>query len=226
MARILLVEDEPALARSIRIGLQDEDYLVDHARDGEEALWLAGAGHHDAVILDLRIPKLSGWEVCRRIRSGGSQVPVLMLTACDTEEDVVRGLDAGADDYVTKPFSWPELLARVRALLRRAQAQSADCLSIADLELDPRAKRVRRGGEEVVLTLHEYRVLELLARHAGSVLSRARITAAVWPDEIGPDSNVLEVLVSHLRRKLERPGAAKLIHTRRGVGYLLAPEEE
>ena len=226
MARILLVEDEPALARSIRIGLQDEDYLVEHARDGEEALWLAGAGHHDAVILDLRIPKLSGWEVCRRIRSGGSQVPVLMLTACDTEEDVVRGLDAGADDYVTKPFSWPELLARVRALLRRAQAQSADCLSIADLELDPRAKRVRRGGEEVVLTLHEYRVLELLARHAGSVLSRARITAAVWPDEIGPDSNVLEVLVSHLRRKLERPGAAKLIHTRRGVGYLLAPEEE
>lgn len=226
MARILLVEDEPALARSIRVGLQDEDYLVDVARDGEEALWLAGAGHHDAVVLDLRIPKVDGWEVCRRIRSGGSAVPVLMLTACDAEQDVVRGLDAGADDYVTKPFSWPELLARLRALLRRAAARAAPTLRVADLELEPEGHRALRDGEEIVLTAHEYRVLEILARRAGSVVSRARITAAVWPDELGPDSNVLEVLISHLRRKLERPGAPKLIHTRRGVGYLLAPEAE
>jgi DNA-binding response OmpR family regulator len=225
MTRLLLVEDEPSLARSILVGLKDEKYVVDHARDGEDALWQAESGNHDAVILDLRIPKVDGWEVCRRLRARGSAVPVLMLTACDALEDVVRGLDAGADDYLTKPFAFAELLARVRALLRRASTQRSARLRLADLELDPAARRVWRAEHEVVLTGHEYRVLEHLMRHAGAVQSKSRITAAVWDDDIGPDSNVLEVLISSLRRKLDCAGSPPLLHTRRGVGYLLAEDE-
>jgi DNA-binding response OmpR family regulator len=222
MARILLVEDEERLARSLLVGLRDEQYVVDHARDGEEALWQAESGNHDLVVLDLRIPKVSGLEVCRRLRASGSALPILILTACDTTTDVVKGLDHGADDYLTKPFEFTELLARIRALLRRGSNGQSACLQLADLEMDVAQRRVRRSGHEIALSNLEFRVLEHLLRHAGAVQSKSRIAAAVWDDELGPDSNVLEVLISHLRRKLDQDHARPLLHTRRGVGYLLA----
>ncbi|TAH38016.1 MAG: response regulator transcription factor [Planctomycetota bacterium] len=224
MTRILLVEDEERLARSLGVGLRDEDYLVDLARDGEEALWFAGSGNHDLMILDLRIPKVDGWEVCRRLRANGSPVPILMLTACDAKEEIVAGLDLGADDYLPKPFEFSELLARVRALLRRGTMIRSARLQLADLEMDVKARRVWRAGREIALSSMEFRVLEHLLRNAGTVQSRARIAAAVWDDELGPDSNVLEVLVSHLRRKLDRDFQPPLLHTRRGEGYLLSDE--
>lgn len=222
MARLLLVEDEERLARSLLVGLRDEQYVVDHARDGDEALWQAGAGHHDLVVLDLRIPKVDGLEVCRRLRAQGSVLPVLILTACDATTDVVKGLDCGADDYLTKPFEFAELLARIRSLLRRGSAGQSACLQLADLEMDVARRSVRRAGEEIVLSNLEFRVLEHLLRNAGAVQSKSRISAAVWDDELGPESNVLEVLISHLRRKLDHDRAAPLLHTRRGIGYVLS----
>ena len=221
MTRILLVEDEERLARSLMVGLRDEEYVVDHARDGEEALWLASAGHHDLILLDLRIPKISGIDVCQKIRLDGCVIPILMLTACDSKEDIVRGLDVGADDYVTKPFDFEELLARIRAMLRRGAPTKSERLRVADLEMDIGERRVWRGGEEIPLSNMEFRVLEHLLRNAGRVQSKSRIAAAVWDDELGPDSNVLEVLVSNLRRKLDRQVDRSLLHTRRGAGYLL-----
>ena len=222
MTRLLLVEDEERLARSLIVGLAEEQYVVDHARDGEEALWMAAAGHHDVMVLDLRIPKVDGWEVCRRLRADGSALPILMLTACDTHEDVVAGLDLGADDYLPKPFEFSVLLARLRAILRRDTGARSARLCIADLEMDVKARRVWRAGSEVTLSNLEFRVLEHLMRHAGSVQSKSRISAAVWDNELGPESNVLEVLVSNLRRKLDRGFVPALLHTRRGAGYLLA----
>ncbi len=225
MVRLLLVEDEDALARSLIRGLREEGYVVDHARDGEEALWAAGSTLHDAMILDVRIPRPDGREVCRRLRHDGSRLPILMLTACDANEDIVAGLDAGADDYVTKPFQFAVLLARLRALVRRGSAGTSARLSIADLELDVAARRAWRGGEPVDLTEMEFRVLEHLMRHAGRVQTKARLSAALWDDEIGPGSNALEVHVANLRRKIDAPPATRLLHTRRGVGYVLELEE-
>jgi DNA-binding response OmpR family regulator len=225
MTRILLVEDEERLARPLVMGLREEQYVVDHARDGEEALWYASAEHHDLVVLDLRIPKIDGWEVCRRLRGNGSTVPILMLTACDTTDDIVAGLDLGADDYLTKPFEFTELLARLRAMLRRRAARRTARLAVADLEMDVKARRVWRAEKEITLSNMEFRVLEHLLRNAGSVQSKSRIGAAIWDDEIGPDSNVLEVLVSNLRRKIDRGFEPPLIHTRRGAGYLLSEDD-
>ncbi len=222
MSRLLLVEDEERLARSLEVGLRDEGYVVDRAADGEEALWLAGARHHDGVILDLRLPRVGGLEVCRRLRDRGDRTPILVLTACDATGDVVAGLDRGADDYLKKPFEFAELLARLRALVRRGSSGTAVRLRLADLELDAAARRVWRAGREVELTALEFRLLEFLLLHAGAVLERARIAAALWDDELGPDSNVLEVLVSNLRRKIDRGAAPHLLHTRRGSGYVLA----
>lgn len=224
MSRILLVEDEDRLARSIAVGLTDEGYVVDRARDGEEALWLAGAEHHDALILDLRLPKLGGLEVCRRLRGGGSKTPILVLTACDETRDVVAGLDCGADDYLRKPFEFAELLARLRALVRRGSSGASARLRLDDLEIDTAAQRVWRGGQAIALSHMEYRLLEFLLLHGGAVQSKARLAAALWNDELGPESNVLEVLISNLRRKLERDGARPLLHTRRGAGYVLMAE--
>lgn len=224
MTRLLLVEDEQGLARSLILGLREEQYLVDHASDGEEALWLAESGHHDLMILDLRIPIVDGWEVCRRLREQGSKVPILMLTACDTREDIVAGLDVGADDYLAKPFDFTELLARLRAMLRRDSMHRSECLTLADLRMDIAAHRVWRGDKEIPLSLLEFRVLEFLLRHAGSIQSKARISAAVWQDELGPESNVLEVLISNLRRKIDRHRKPPLLHTRRGAGYYLAAD--
>lgn len=222
MTRILIVEDEERLARSLTIGLRDEQFVVDHARDGEEALWFASANHHDLILLDLRLPKIDGLEVCRRLRAEGAPVPILMLTACDTTNDIVKGLDLGADDYLTKPFEFTELLARIRSVLRRGSTGRSARLQLADLEMDIKTRRVWRAGQEVTLSNMEFRVLEHLMQNAGSVQSKSRIAAAIWDDDIGPDSNVLEVLVSHLRRKLDREFETPLLHTRRGAGYLLS----
>ena len=226
MTRLLLIEDEAGLARSLRAGLQEEQYVVDHAADGDSGLWQAQSQHHDAMILDLRIPGISGLEVCRRLRAVRSQLPILMLTACDAPEDIVAGLDAGADDYMTKPFAFAELLARLRALVRRGSAGTSALLQIGDLALDTVRREVMRGGKVVALRNMEYRVLEHLVRHAGAVQTKARIAAAVWSDEIGPDSNVLEVHIASLRRKLDSGRTARLIHTRRGIGYLVSVESE
>ena len=222
MTRILIVEDEERLARSLTIGLRDEQFVVDHARDGEEALWFASANHHDLILLDLRLPKIDGLEVCRRLRAEGAPVPILMLTACDTTNDIVKGLDLGADDYLTKPFEFTELLARIRSVLRRGSTGRSARLQLADLEMDIKTRRVWRAGQEVTLSNMEFRVLEHLMQNAGSVQSKSRIAAAIWDDDIGPDSNVLEVLISHLRRKLDREFEPPLLHTRRGAGYLLS----
>lgn len=224
MTRVLIVEDEPRLARSLQVGLTDEAYVVDVAADGEEALWFASSGNHDAVVLDLRLPKLGGLEVCRRLRARGVSIPILMLTACDTTDDIVAGLDAGGDDYMTKPFELAELLARLRALLRRGSGGSSAVLRVADLELDTAMRAVRHEGRPLALTNMEYRLLEFLMLHAGSVQSRDRIAAALWSDETGPDSNVLEVLVSGLRRKLHDGSDRQLLQTRRGVGYVLTED--
>ena len=221
MARILLIEDDDGLARSIVLGLRDEDYVVDRAADGEEGLWQAASGLHDALILDLRLPGLPGLELCRRLRAGGSELPVLMLTASDTPAEVVVGLDSGADDYLTKPFDFEVLLARLRALLRRGSTGGGAVLRTADLELDCARRRARRGGLEIELSAMEYRLLEHLVRHAGRVQSRSALAAALWDDPIGPDSNVLEVLISKLRRKIDDGRERPLIRTRRGEGYLL-----
>ena len=221
MSRLLLVEDEERLARSLEIGLREEGYVVDRAADGVEAIWRAQSQLHDGVILDLRLPRLGGLEVCRRLRARGDRTPILILTACDATADVVAGLDRGADDYLTKPFDFAELLARVRALIRRGSAGAAARLRLDDLELDTAARRVFRGGREIVLTGLEFRLLEFLLLHAGAVQSRGRIAAALWDDELGPDSNVLEVLVSNLRRKLDRGATTPLLHTRRGAGYFV-----
>jgi len=222
MTRILLVEDEERLARTLVLGLREEDYIVDHARDGEEALWFASTEHHDAVILDLRLPKVTGWDVCRHLRKSGSTVPVLMLTACDTTDDIVTGLDLGADDYLTKPFEFSELLARIRSMLRRGTLSRSARLRLADLEMDVKAHRLWRADREISLSNMEFRVLEHLLRNAGTIQSKSRIAAAIWDDEIGPDSNVLEVLISNLRRKIDRDFEPPLIYTRRGAGYLLS----
>jgi two-component system OmpR family response regulator len=224
MSRLLLVEDEDRLARSLEIGLRDEGYVVDRAADGVEALWHAQSQLHDGVILDLRLPRLDGLEVCRRLRARGDRTPILILTACDATADVVAGLDRGADDYLRKPFDFAELLARVRALLRRGSSGAEARLRLDDLEFDTAARRVFRGGREVALTGLEFRLLEFLLLHAGAVQSRSRISAALWDDELGPDSNVLEVLVSNLRRKIDRGAATPLLHTRRGAGYCVGVE--
>ncbi len=225
MTRLLLVEDEDRLARSLVVGLHDEGYVIDHARDGEEALWYAQSGNHDAILLDLRLPKMGGLEVCRRLRESGDVTPILMLTACDTTQDIIQGLDLGADDYLTKPFEFTELLARLRAILRRGSTHRSSKMCLADLELDPKTKRVWRSDNEISLSNMEFRVLEHLMQNAGTVQSKTRICAAVWDDDLGPESNVLEVLISHLRRKIDRNYPTSLLHTRRGAGYLLASME-
>ncbi|MHC4777909.1 MAG: response regulator transcription factor [Planctomycetota bacterium] len=221
MTRVLVVEDEKALARALKKGLASERYAVDMVHDGEEALWAAKEGEHDLVVLDLMLPKLSGMEVCRRLRKKSVDVPILMLTAKDTVEDIVAGLDAGANDYLTKPFEFPEFLARVRALLRTRASAGSSVLRIADLELDTAAKSVARGGDEVVLTSKEFQLLEYLLRNQGSVLSPERLLTALYEFDDDPESNVLRVYIANLRRKIDRGHDTKLIHTLRGLGYVV-----
>jgi two-component system response regulator MprA len=220
--KILVVDDERAVRDSLRRALELEGYEIELAADGREALYrLDGDAQPDAVILDVLMPGLDGLEVCRRIRAGGSSVPVLMLTARDAVENRVEGLDAGADDYVTKPFALEELLARVRALIRRTADSTDERLRFADLELDPGTREVTRGGESIELTRTEFSLLELFMRNPRQVLTRSIIFERVWGYDFGFASNSLDVYIGYLRRKTEGGGRPRLIHTVRGVGYAL-----
>jgi DNA-binding response OmpR family regulator len=220
--RILLVEDEPDAARMVAKGLREQSYAVDVVGDGEAACEQAQLNDYDAIVLDVLLPVKDGLEVCRSLRREGRSVPILMLTARDAVEHRIAGLDSGADDYLTKPFEFGELLARLRALLRRASRPLLpERLQIGTLELDTRAHRAWIRGREVPLTAREYALLEYLARRRGEVIGRAEIAEHVWDDSYDPFSNVIEVYVRRLRRKLDRPGEESLIRTRRGEGYSL-----
>jgi two-component system, OmpR family, response regulator MprA len=222
--KILVVDDERAVRESLRRALELEGYEIELAEDGREALErLAREDQPDAVILDVLMPGVDGLEVCRTLRSQGSRLPVLMLTARTQVEDRVEGLDAGADDYLTKPFALEELLARVRALLRRSgdDGASGDKLSFADLELDPGTREVTRGDERIELTRTEFSLLELFLRNPRQVLTRSVIFERVWGYDFGFASNSLDVYIGYLRRKTEASGKPRLIHTIRGVGYAL-----
>jgi len=218
--RILIIEDDEAILRVLRRALAYEGYRVDAAPDGESGLNQARDYHPDLVILDWMLPGMDGLEVCQRLRAGGS-VPVLMLTAKDTLQDRVQGLDAGADDYMVKPFELDELLARVRALLRRTQPERVPLLSFADLTLDTSTRQASRRGRVISLTAKEYDLLELFMRHPRQVLTREMIFDRVWGYDFGGESNVLDVYIRYLRQKLEIDDEQRLIHTVRGVGYVL-----
>ncbi len=219
--RILVVEDDRRIRDLLRRGLLFEGYTIDTAEDGETALRVAREMAPDAVILDVMLPKLDGLEVCRRLRSA-SNVPILMLTARDSVQDRVTGLDAGADDYMVKPFAFDELLARLRALFRRHRMEVApEVYRYADLELTPRTRQVRRGGDGVELTAKEFDLLELFMRHPGQVLTREVIYEHIWEYDFGGESNIIEVYVRYLRSKLEAGGKSRLLQTVRGVGYAL-----
>lgn len=219
--RILIVEDEVKMAKLLKRGLQEEGYAVDLAPTGEEALWLATENDYDVVLLDVMLPDIDGFEVCRRLRAAGRWAPVLMLTARDGVDDRVTGLDAGADDYLPKPFSFAELLARIRSLLRRISRQPSTVLRVGDLTLDPATHRVRRAEREVSLTAKEFALLELFMRHPDEVLSRTRIIEHVWDFAYEGDSNVVDVYVRYLREKIDRPFGRSSLETVRGVGYRL-----
>ena len=224
--RILLVEDEPSAAQMLAKGLREQSYAVDVATDGEAAVYQAGINDYDLVILDVMLPLKDGLEVCRELRAEGLTFPILMLTARDAPLDRVAGLDMGADDYLTKPFDFHELLARLRALLRRGPALRPETVEIADLSIDMRARRVRRGGRQIELTAKEYALLEYMARRAGEVVTRAEIAEHVWEENFDPFSNLIEVYVQRLRRKIDEGHAPKLLRTRRGEGYVLASAKE
>jgi two-component system response regulator MprA len=220
--KILVVDDERAVRESLRRALELEGYEIELAADGSEALYrLEGSEEPDAMILDVLMPGVDGLEVCRRLRGSGSKLPVLMLTARTEVEDRVAGLDAGADDYVTKPFALEELLARVRALLRRTGDEEGDVVRFGDLELDPTTREVTRAGRPIELTRTEFSLLELFMRNPRQVLTRTIIFERVWGYDFGYASNSLDVYIGYLRRKTEADGEPRLIHTVRGVGYAL-----
>ena len=224
--RILLVEDEQSAARMLAKGLRESAYAVDVAGDGEDALYRTSINDYDLIILDVMLPRINGFEVCRRLRSEGISVPVLMLTARYSVGDRIAGLDIGADDYLTKPFDFKEFLARVRALLRRGPELHSETLQIADLTINTLSRRVRRAGRPIDLTAKEYAMLDYLARHANQVIGRADIAEHVWDESFDPFSNLIEVYIQRLRRKIDDGQAKKLLRTRRGEGYMLTGEEE
>ncbi|MBT1585087.1 response regulator transcription factor [Curtobacterium flaccumfaciens] len=222
--RVLVVDDEVRLADGVRRGLEAEGWAVDVANDGVDGLWHAREFRYDAIVLDLMMPGLSGWAVCAQLRADGDWTPVLMLTAKDGEWDQVEALDAGADDYVTKPFSHPVLVARLRALVRRGARERPTVLTLGDLVVDPAARTVARGETPVELTSREFAVLEYLARHPGQVRSKRDVIESVWDVDFEGDPNIVEVYVGHLRRKLDRPFGRAAIETVRGAGYRLAAD--
>ena len=219
--RILLVEDDTAIARSLKEGLEDEAYAVDVANDGSEGYRTAVADEYDVIILDIMLPEMNGYEVCRALRNDGNKTPILMLTARDTERDIVEGLDTGADDYLAKPFSFDVLLVRIRALLRRPNEKLEEILQVGDLKLDPSSKKVTRASQEINLTAKEYGVLEYLMRNKGKVLSKEQIISHVWDFDADVLPNNVELFIMFLRRKIDKPFKSKLIHTVSGFGYKL-----
>jgi DNA-binding response OmpR family regulator len=222
LVRILLVEDEPAAAQMVAKGLREQTYAVDLAGDGEAALYQASINDYDLILLDINLPGKDGLEVCRELRASGSIVPVLMLTARDAIQDRVAGLDTGADDYLTKPYAFHELLARVRAVMRRGPALSSDKIEVGDLVIDKKARIVKRAGQVIELTAKEYALLEYLVRRADEVVGRADIAEHVWDENFDPFSNLIEVYIQRLRRKIDDNFPTKLLRTRRGEGYVLS----
>lgn len=222
--RILVIEDEPAAAHVLAKGLREHAYAVDVAADGATALAQLRDTEYDVVILDVLLPRIDGFELCRRVRAEGATVPILMLTARGGVDERVTGLNAGADDYLSKPYHFPELIARVRALLRRGPVLEPAELTLADLLIDTRGQRVTRAGRPVSLTAKEYGLLEYLARRRGQVVSRADIAEHVWDGGYDPASNLIEVYIQRLRRKVDDGHEVKLIQTRRGAGYTLSEE--
>jgi heavy metal response regulator len=224
--RILVVEDDRKVASFVKRGLEEEGYAVDIAADGEAGLQMGLDRLHDAIVLDVMLPNLPGFQVVRELRKARVITPVLMLTARDAVEDRVQGLDAGADDYLTKPFAFAELLARLRALLRRGTEARSPRLELADLVLDPAARTVTRAGAEVPLTNREFALLEYLMRNAGHVCPRTRIAEHVWDYSFDSGTNVIDVYVNYLRKKIDAGREPKLLHTVRGVGYVLKEGHE
>lgn len=220
--RILVVDDEPALRESVARSLRFEGYVVDTAADGVEALEKLPDVRPDALVVDVMMPRLDGVEVCRRVRDNDDRTPILLLTARDSVQDRVRGLDAGADDYLVKPFALEELLARLRAMLRRGSGPSGEPpLVVGDLRIDPQTWTVTRGGRKLTLTRTEFNLLEYLARHREQVLTRGQLYEGVWGWDLEGSSNSVDVFIGYLRKKLEADGELRLLHTVRGVGYVL-----
>jgi two-component system OmpR family response regulator len=222
--RVLVVEDERKLAELLRRGLGEEGYAADLADRGEEALWMAQAVSYDAIVLDVMLPGADGFEICRRMRGNGVWSPVLMLTARDAVDDRVSGLDAGADDYLAKPFAFEELLARLRALTRRAPAERPPVLEVGDLRLDPAAHKAWRGDQELVLSAKEFALLELFMRRPGLTLSRTQLLDGAWDMAFESRSNIIDVYIRYLREKIDRPFGRDSIETIRSVGYRLRAE--
>lgn len=222
--RVLVVDDEQRLARSIKVGLEAEGFAVDVAHNGTDGLWLARENPYDAIVLDLMLPGINGYQVCSALRADEIWTPILMLTAKDGEWDQVEGLDTGADDYLTKPFSFPVLVAHLRAVARRGAPERPTALTLGDLTIDTAAHRVRRGTTEISLTAREFAVLAVLARHKGDVMSKRQILEAVWDIDFDGDPNIVEVYIGHLRGKIDRPFGRGAIQTLRGAGYRLASD--
>ena len=222
--RILVAEDHATLARSIANGLREENFAVDLTFDGGEALHLALANPYDCIVLDVMLPTKDGWQIVQSLRREGSKTPVLFLTARDGVDDRVRGLNLGGDDYLVKPFAWEELLARVRALVRRGHGHESPQIKVADLEIDMTAKVVRRGGKSIALSAKEFALLEYLAHREGQVVSRSDIWEHLYDHADETTSNVVDVYIGYLRNKIDRDYPVKLIHTRRGLGYVLTAE--
>jgi len=223
--RVLIVEDEIKMASLIRRGMREEGLAADVAIKGEDALWMAGSTEYDAIVLDVMLPGIDGFETCRRLRADGVWAPVLMLTARDGIEDRVAGLDGGADDYLVKPFSFDELLARLRALARRGSVQRAPELSVGDLRLNPATRQAWRAETEIALSSKEFSLLEIFMRRPGEVLSRYQLLEHAWDYEYENRSNVVDVYVRYLREKVDRPFGVATIETVRGAGYRLRPPD-
>jgi DNA-binding response OmpR family regulator len=224
--RLLLVEDDTRIARFVARGLQEQAYAVDVVGDGDEAVYQVEINDYDLIVLDVMIPRKDGFAACQAIRALGKRMPILMLTARDAVEDRIKGLDCGADDYLTKPFEFGELLARLRALLRRPKDLQPAQIRVGDLELDTGAQTAKRSGRTIALTSKEYALLEYLARNAGRVIGRAEIAEHVWDESFDPFSNLIEVYVNRLRRKLGGEDGNVLLQTRRGSGYILSSPSE
>ena len=223
--RILVVEDDAALASVVVRALREESYAVDLAQDGQEAEWSAFENPYDLIILDLMLPRKDGLSVLKTLRQAGNHTPVLILTAKDTATDVVAGLDTGADDYLKKPFSLDELMARVRALLRRQPSDTGAIIEVGQLKIDPARKEVTRSGAKIDLTAKEFALLEYMARHAGTVLTRTQLSEHVWDMNFEPTSNVVDVYVGYLRNKVDKAFDFAMIKTMRGHGYMLDAEK-